>query len=1720
MTRRKSGCSVVMIVVALGTCGPAWGYLKIHPSNPHYLQETSTGEAVLIATVTAIVPADLSYDYITGFRVDNQAHRVMYSRVWHFTPWAMNDAIWPWATSATGGGYWGGLGGNKLDMNSFNTTYWTRMNDAMNRANGAGVYAEIMLFDRVGLSPAANDRWGNNPWAANNNINSLEVPNAQPPSDGTPEFYGWSSRPNLKNQQERYVRKMIDETIAYPNCFYEVENEHWQSNSAGWADHYGQFVKDYITANYSASPRLVSYNSIESEADNDQSYTMSAIDIVNKHYGNEPEGVPGVINDYIEARWGFNKPINIDEFANGVTDPTMLRNMCWETVTSGGHFHIEDAAPSADPFGVVETIRSFKASANWNFVGAAPNQGLITSGLGFCLAKVGEEYVCYFLSGGNKTVNLAAATYRSEWWNPRNGGYSGVTNFTHGGGGRVFTPPDGNDWVLHVTTRAVLTTVLNSKPAGTITIDGNSSDWTLSDFVTNLNGGDTGTGDKAVIGFGGYENWTCYQGNHATGQQFPPADAADHAVKVYSRHDANYLYFLVRLDDSDRQTSNPVGSNWANDCVEFYIDPGNDGGSTTMSNSTSDVQLVIDAANQKNVYMTTSGYATQVLAGVTSAVTTDAAGWWLEVRISKTALDPDIPSNSGTIGVDFNFRDNDSNNNPALTTVYAWHENCNEGFPGKIPDHWGDLNLNTLPSGPPGQASNPSPANAATGVDINADLSWTSGSGATSHNVRFGTANPPPFIQNQAGTTYDPGTLSPNTTYFWRIDEQNGSGTTTGVVWSFTTLPVPGVASNPNPASGATNVTTNPTLTWTAGSNATSHDVRFGTANPPPFVVNQAGTSYAPGALSGNTTYFWRIDEKNGSGTTTGTVWSFTTTAAVSVPTLNVKVAGTITVDGSSSDWNLAEFVTKVRGGEIVAGDYGIVGFDGGIIYRGQYAGVLPTSAADHTAKIYSRHDATYQYFLLRLDDSNIQTQNPVGSNWANDCVEFYIDPSNNGGSTTMSNSTSDIQLVIDAANQRNVYMCTSGYTTQVLNGVTSAVTTDGTGWWLEVRITKSALDPDMPASGTFGVDFNFRDNDNNNDPALTTVYTWAETSTAGFPSKIPDHWGDGVLATLPPPSPPGQASTPSPVSGATGVALTPTLSWTAGSGATSHDVRFGTANPPPFIQNQAGTTYSPATLATSTTYFWRIDEVNSAGTTTGVVWSFTTTNQSVTVPTLNVKVAGAITVDGNSSDWNLSEFVTKVRGGEIVSGDYGIVGFDGGTLYYAGYYTPWVLPTSAADHTAKIYSRHNSTYQYFLLRIDDSNIQTPNPVGTNWANDCVEFYIDPSNDGGSTAMNNSTSDIQLVIDAANQRNVYVTTSGYATQVLNGVTSAVTTDGTGWWLEVRITKSALDPDMPASGTFGVDFAFRDNDSNGSPTLSTMYAWSDNTSGSGFPTKIPNKWGDAVMAVLPPPGQASSPNPASGATGVSTAPTLSWTAGLDATSHDVRFGTANPPPFVVNQTAASYSPGALASTTTYYWRIDEKNGSGTTTGVVWSFTTAAGVSWQVQYDGSVLPTVASPAWDFVGNANFGSVTSGVLRDNDTSTSQYIVYWRGWNASNATGITVETRMQCDTITAANDQYDIDIYDGTKRVGFLLYPNQLKCQTTGALYSLTGNQYHVYRFTLLGNTWNAYLDGNTTPIMTGAPVNTSLNEMDFGTTSFVGKQSVYFDYLYYTAAGAFAP
>src|SRR5690606_31062485 len=126
----------------------------------------------------------------------------------------------------------------------------------------------------------------------------------------------------------------------------------------------------------------------------------------------------------------------------------------------------------------------------------------------------------------------------------------------------------------------------------------------------------------------------------------------------------------------------------------------------------------------------------------------------------------------------------------------------------------------------------------------------------------------------------------------------------------------------PQPANGAT-VGTSVTLTWSAAG-ATSYDVRFGTANPPPAVsTNQAAASYTPSGLQANRTYFWQIVARNAQGSTTGPVWSFSTGSAPPTPPEVVLYASDVPASALHGSWATASDSASPNGVALATTDTG-----------------------------------------------------------------------------------------------------------------------------------------------------------------------------------------------------------------------------------------------------------------------------------------------------------------------------------------------------------------------------------------------------------------------------------------------------------------------------------------------------------------------------------------------------------------------------------------------------------------------------------------------------------------------------------------------------------------------------------------------------------------------------------------------------------------------------
>ena len=258
------------------------------------------------------------------------------------------------------------------------------------------------------------------------------------------------------------------------------------------------------------------------------------------------------------------------------------------------------------------------------------------------------------------------------------------------------------------------------------------------------------------------------------------------------------------------------------------------------------------------------------------------------------------------------------------------------------------------------------------------------------------------------------------------------------------------------------------------------------------------------------------------------------------------------------------------------------------------------------------------------------------------------------------------------------------------------------------------------------------------------------------------------------------------------------------------------------------------------------------------------------------------ITVDGDASDWNLDQFNTPVTGGLVPqggtpddwlriggTGDIALLGWDDeeSAVWYGSRWTGNVLPEELSDNQAKFYARDNETHQYFLVDIIDDEINADDEAA--WANDSVEFYIDPTNDRGDNAGGDPAweSDVQLVIDAGNAVQVWNSPENYELQVEAGVESAITITDDGWLLEVGIDKSVFNSPLPAvlgpandpaGNNYGIDLSYRDNDDpedtgtrNGDPLFSTNYVWADPNSTGGFPTKRPNNWGQMIVGEVTP-----------------------------------------------------------------------------------------------------------------------------------------------------------------------------------------------------------------------------------------------------------------------------
>ena len=460
---------------------------------------------------------------------------------------------------------------------------------------------------------------------------------------------------------------------------------------------------------------------------------------------------------------------------------------------------------------------------------------------------------------------------------------------------------------------------------------------------------------------------------------------------------------------------------------------------------------------------------------------------------------------------------------------------------------------------PPDAADSATPASGATNVGIGSPFVWKIAPFAVSYDVYLGTSSSTLTLVGNVPAQMD---NEPADHLFVDADDRTAAGhhllledclaherdrrhpaiAANSTIWSFTTggsNGPPAAPTSPSPSHGATGVSTSPTLGWGGGTFGVSYNVAFGTTPTPPQVAtNLAAPSYAPGMLVASTTYFWRATAVSSGGSTAGPVWQFDTgSGSGGGPAGDVVIyAGDVPAQNLHGFTQVAD-ATAAGGTKLWNPDAGADAIGEPSANPSKYFEV-PFDAAGGTR---------YRVWL-RI--------HPINDSKFNDSVFVqYSDSVDQSGTAIYRTGTSSAVTV-------NLWTCATCATT-------------GWGWQRNAYWLGDTGDVWFQNGGSHTLRVQVREDGVEIDQIVISPTTYA-TNPPGPVS------GDTTIVA----KPGGRRGRRRrrPANGGTGVSTNPTLTWSS-SGATSYDVSFGTANPPPLVAHPASATYSTGTLNNNTKY-------------------------------------------------------------------------------------------------------------------------------------------------------------------------------------------------------------------------------------------------------------------------------------------------------------------------------------------------------------------------------------------------------------------------------------------------------------------------------------------------------------------------------------------------------
>lgn len=136
-----------------------------------------------------------------------------------------------------------------FDLDQWNEEYWRRFENMLRLTSKLNIIVQIEIWDRFDYS---RENWSPHPYNPANNINySYEESGFQseypehPGVNEQPFFFTTTRQQNnetVLQYQQKFVNKLLDHTLEYPNVLYCIDNE--TSGEEAWAVYWAEFIRD------------------------------------------------------------------------------------------------------------------------------------------------------------------------------------------------------------------------------------------------------------------------------------------------------------------------------------------------------------------------------------------------------------------------------------------------------------------------------------------------------------------------------------------------------------------------------------------------------------------------------------------------------------------------------------------------------------------------------------------------------------------------------------------------------------------------------------------------------------------------------------------------------------------------------------------------------------------------------------------------------------------------------------------------------------------------------------------------------------------------------------------------------------------------------------------------------------------------------------------------------------------------------------------------------------------------------------------------------------------------------------------------------------------------------------------------------------------------------------------------------------------------------------